>query len=112
MIIFYLKNIIKNLGMDNPAWYYNSMIVYDQNTNPEDHYINLSCCQYGLGWIYERIDENYFLHILKEHGLDQSKLLTKEKRNYWSLHVDSNHGDLTGIFYLNSNDGYTHFNVW
>ena len=61
--------------MDNSAWYYNSMIVYDKsNTNPEDaDYVGPDTPNeyqmvlpiWSQGWIYERFVVELFSTYLE-----------------------------------------------
>ena len=108
--------------IDNCAWHYNSMIVYDKsNTNPEDKdYVGPDTPNeyqmvmpiWSQGWVYERYIVELFSTYLEPRAWVRIKANFSPKRIEIienDLHIDTNHGDFTAIFYINSNDGYSHF---
>lgn len=97
--------------MDNSEWYYNSTIVLDNEKGPDKYQFVMPI--WAQGWIHQRYLVELFSTYLEPRAWVRIKANFSPKRTKIienDLHIDSNHGDLTGIFYLNSNDGYTHFN--
>lgn len=108
--------------VNNHEWYYNPMIVYDKsNMNPEDqgyagpdtpndYQMVIPICRDG--WIHDRFIVEIFSYYLNPSAWVRIKANFSPKRNKLienELHIDANFGDMTGIFYINSNDGYSHF---
>jgi len=96
--------------LQGTEWNYNSLIVYDQEDDPNQYQFVKGVWRDGL--IYDRFIVDLFSYYLLPSAWVKIKANFSPKRHKLienELHVDSNYGDMTGIFYINTNDGYTRF---
>ena len=78
--------------MDNSEWYYNSMIVYDHEEDPDQYQFVMPI--WAQGWIHQRYLVELFSTYLEPRAWVRIKANFSPKRNEIienELHVDSNH---------------------
>ena len=97
--------------LNETEWHYNSMVVAENEKSVSQYQFVKGI--WREGWIHDRFIVDLFSHYLNPQAWVRIKANFSPKRDKLTkndLHIDSNFGDMTGIYYLNTNDGYTYFN--
>lgn len=108
--------------INNNQWFYDPVVVFSEgNIDPVDRKYaspdTLDQYQFVLpihhdGLIHNRAIVEIFSHYILPRSWVKIKANFSPKRTKIiknDLHIDTNYGDLTAIYYLNSNNGYSYF---